>query len=150
MRIALAALASLAFAAPALADQAPPGQALSPEIVPGAGLSGVAGVRAARFRVVHAFGTTSAGTFRVDFAAGPGAKIVLRRGSAPVFRALRFTSMRWAAKSVLMQGVGIAGGTRVHFSALAVDGSPRDVFRISWQHRAALGGVLSTGVVVIH
>lgn len=150
MRLALVAVAALILAVPALADQAPPGQALSPEIVPGAGLSGVAGVRAARFRVVHAFGTTSAGTFRVDFAAGPGAKIVLLRGSAPVFRALRFTSMRWAATSVLMQGVGIADGARVRFSALAVDGGTRDVFRISWQHRAALGGVLSSGAVVIH
>jgi hypothetical protein len=151
MRLVLVALAALVLAAPALADQQPPqGQALSPEIVPGAGLSGIAGVRAARFRVVHAAGVVPAATFRIDFAAGPGNKIVLRRGSTEIFRALRFTSMRWAAKSVLMQGIGIAGGTRVRFTALAVDGGSRDVFRIAWQHRAALGGVLSSGAVVIH
>ncbi|HEY2543508.1 MAG TPA: hypothetical protein VGH92_10710 [Gaiellaceae bacterium] len=150
MRFALVAVAALALAAPALADQAPQGQALSPPVVPGAGLSGVAGVRAARFRVVQAFGTTTAGVFRVDFAAGPGNKIVLHRGSTPVFRAVRFTSMRWAAKSVLMQGIGVANGVRVRFTALAVDGGSRDVFKITWQHRAALGGVLSSGAVVIH
>ncbi|HEX5246134.1 MAG TPA: hypothetical protein VFW41_03285 [Gaiellaceae bacterium] len=151
MRLALAAVAALIVAAPALADQQPPqGQALSPEIVPGAGLSGVAGVRAARFRFVRAAGVVPTATFRIDFAAGPGAKIVLHRGSTQLFRALSFTSMRWAAKSVLMQGVGVADGARVRFSALAVDGGARDVFRISWQHRATLGGVLSSGAVVIH
>ena len=150
MRFALIAVAALLFAAPAVADQSPQGQALSPEIVPGAGLSGVAGVRATRFRIVHAAGVVPAGAFRVDFAAGPGNKIVLRRGSTPVFRALRFTSMRWAARSVLMQGIGIANGVRVHFSALAVDGGTRDVFRVAWQHRASLGGLLSSGAVVIH
>jgi hypothetical protein len=150
MRLALVALAALALAAPAFADQSPQGQALSPQIVPGAGLSGVAGVRASRFRVVHAFGVTSAGTVRVDFAAGPGNKIVLRRGSTPVFRAVRFTSMRWTASSVLMQGIGVAGGIRVRFTALAVDGGARDVFKVAWRHRAALGGVLSSGAVVIH
>jgi hypothetical protein len=149
MRLALVVAAGLALAAPALADQ-PSGQALSPPVVPGAGLSGVAGVRAARFRVVHAVGTTAAGTFRVDFAAGPGSKIVLRRGATPVFRALRFTSMQWSARSVLMRGIGVAAGSRVRFTALAVDGGRRDVFRVAWQHRAALGGVLSSGTIVIH
>ena len=148
MRFVLVALAALASAAPALADKQPP-QPLSPEVVPGAGMSGVAGVRAARLRVVHAFGTVAAGTFRIDFRAGPGGKIVLRRGSTPVFRSVRFTSMRWAEHSVLIQGIGLAGGVRVRFTALAVDGA-RDVFRVSWQHRAALGGTLSSGAVVIH
>src|SRR5581483_7969743 len=98
MRLVLVALAAFVLAAPALADQTPPqGQPLSPPVVPGAGLSGVAGVRASRFRVVHAAGVVPAGTFRIDFAAGPGNKVVLRRGSTQVFRALRFTSMRWAA-----------------------------------------------------
>ena len=35
-----------------------------------------------------------------------------------------------------MSGVGIAAGERVHFTALAVDGMRRDVFRIGWAHRA--------------
>ena len=102
MRVALIAVAALAVAAPALADQLPTppqGQALSPEIVPGAGLSGVAGVRATRYRFVRAAGVTTAGSFRLDLRAGPGNKIVLTRDGAPVFRALRFTSMRWAAPS---------------------------------------------------
>jgi hypothetical protein len=150
MRLALVVAAALALAGAALADQQPPGQALSPQVVPGAGLSGVAGVRAARFRYVHASGITAAGTFRIDFAAGPGGKLVLVRRGAHVFRALRFTSMRWAARSVSMSGVGLAGGVRVHFAALAVDGGARDVFRIAWRHRAAMGGVLSHGAVVIH
>jgi len=152
MRLALVVAAALALAAPAFADQPapPPGQSLSPEIVPGAGLSGVAGVRAARYRFVRAAGVTSAGSFRVDFAAGPGNKIVLVQAGTPVFRALRFTSMRWASHSVLMSGVGIAAGERVHFTALAVDGLRRDVFRIGWAHRAGLGGALSHGAIVIH
>src|SRR5438128_500049 len=83
----LVVAAALALAAPASADQqpSPPGQSLSPEVVPGAGLSGVAGVRAARYRFVHAAGVTSAGSFRIDFAAGPGNKIVLVRSGMPVF-----------------------------------------------------------------
>jgi hypothetical protein len=149
MRIAFV-VAALALAAPAaLADTQPP-QALSPTVVPGAGLSGIAGVRAARFRHVDAAGITAAGRFRIDFAAGPGRKLVLTRHGAPVFRALRFTSMRWAARSVSISGFGLAGGVRVHFVALAVDGGARDVFKIGWLHRATLGGVLSHGAVVIH
>ncbi|HUZ99429.1 MAG TPA: hypothetical protein VMU74_08725 [Gaiellaceae bacterium] len=151
MRLALVVVAALALAAPALADQQPPpGQELSPEVVPGAGLSGVAGIRAVRYRFVHALGVTPAGSFRVDFAAGPGNKIVLVRGGTPVFRALRFTSMRWASRSVLISGIGLASGNRVHFTALAVDGGRRDVFRLDWSHGAWLGGVLIHGAVVIH
>ena len=151
MRLALVVAAALALAAPAFADQPPPsGQPLPPEIVPGAGLSGVAGVRIARYRVVHAAGVTPAGSFRVDFAAGPGNKIVLSRAGTTVFRALRFTSMRWASSSVLMSGIGITAGKRVHFTALAVDGGRRDVFKLAWAHRAGLGGPLSRGAIVIH
>jgi len=152
MRLALVVAAVLVFAAPAFADQpAPPqGQPLPPETVPGAGLSGVAGVRAARYRTVHAAGMVAAGRFRIDFAAGPGAKVVLGSGGATVFRALRITSMRWTANAVSMTGIGIVSGERVHFTALAVDGVGRDVFRVDWKHRAALGGPLLRGTVVIH
>ena len=150
MRIALVVAAALALAVPAALADAQPPQALSPTVVPGAGLSGIAGVRAARFHHVHAAGITAAGTFRIDFAAGPGSKLVLVRHGAPVFRALRFTSMSWAARSVSISGIGLAGGVRVHFVALAVDGGARDVFRLDWLHRATLGGVLSHGAVVIH
>jgi len=152
MRLALVLAAALAFAAPAFADQPapPPGQTLAPEVVPGAGLSGVAGVRAVRYRFVHALGVTPAGSFRVDFAAGPGNKIVLVHAGTPIFRALRFTSMRWASRSVLMSGIGLVAGKRVHFTALAVDGGRRDVFRLDWDHRALLGGALLHGAVVIH
>ena len=146
----LAGLCALALAAPALADQAPPGQALSPEIVSGAGLSGVAGVHAARYRVVHALGITSAGSFRVDFGAGPGNKLVLVRRGVPLFRALRFTSMRWTAHAVLIAGVGVAGSAQVRFHALVVDGGRRDVFKIGWGRRASVGGPLSHGAIVIH
>jgi opacity protein-like surface antigen len=149
MRIALVVASALALAAPAAFADAQPPQALSPPVVAGAGLTGIAGVRAARYRHVHAAGITAAGTFRIDFAAGPGRKLVLVHHGAPVFRALRFTSMRWAARSVSISGIGLAGGVRVHFVALAVDGA-RDVFRIDWLHRATLGGVLSHGAVVIH
>jgi hypothetical protein len=151
MRIALVLAAALALAAPAFADQAPPqGQPLSPPVVPGAGLSGVQGVRATRLRYVRASGVTTAGAFRIDFRAGPGNKIVLARRGAPVFRAFRFTSMRWTNNSVSMKGIGFADGTRVHFTALAVDNGARDVFRIDWSHGATLGGLLSQGAVVIH
>jgi hypothetical protein len=155
MRLALVVAAALALAAPALAaapplPPVPQGQALSPEVVPGAGLSGVAGVRAAHYRHVRAAGVTAAGAFRVDFGAGPGHKIVLARNGAPVFRALRFTSMRWAARAVVMSGIGLAAGMRVHFTALAVDNGKRGVFRLDWSHRAGLGGALLQGAVVIH
>ena len=149
--ILLAGICALAPAAPALADQAPPpGQALSPEVVLGAGLSGVAGVKAARYRVVSALGITSAGSFRVDFGAGPGNKLVLVRRGVPLFRALRFTSMRWTARAVLIAGVGVAGGAQVRFHALVVDGGRRDVFKIDWGRRASVGGPLSHGSIVIH
>lgn len=152
MRLALVVVAVLALAAPAFAAKSPPpqGQALAPQTVPGAGLSGVAGVRAARYRTVHASGVVAAGRFHIDFAAGPGAKVVLGSGGATVFRALRFTSMRWTANAVAMTGIGIVSGERVHFTALAVDGTKRDVFRIDWKHHAALGGPLLQGAVVIH
>lgn len=153
MRLVLVVVAALALglAVPALADQPPPpGQALSPEVVPGAGLSGVAGIRAVRYRFVRALGVTPAGSFRVDFAAGPGNKIVLVRGGTPVFRALRLTSMRWASRAVLISGIGLASGNRVRFTALAVDGGGRDVFRLDWSHGAGLGGALTHGAVVIH
>ena len=149
MRLALVVAAALALAAPAFADQPAPPQQLSPPVVPGAGLAGVQGVRFARLRYVRASGITAAGAFRVDFRAGPGSKIVFLRRGVPVFRALRFTSMRWTNDSVSMRGIGLAAGSRVHFAALAVDGT-RDVFRLSWQHRATLGGALLHGAVVIH
>ena len=149
--ILLAGICALAPAAPALADQAPPpGQALSPEVVLGAGLSGVAGVKAARYRVVSALGITSAGSFRVDFGAGPGNKLVLVRHGVLLFRALRFTSMRWAARAVVIAGVGVAGGAQVRFHALVVDGGRRDVFKLAWGGRASVGGPLSHGSIVIH
>lgn len=152
MRLVLVLAAALALAAPAFADQPapPPSQPLSPPVVPGAGLAGVQGVRFARLRYVRASGVTAAGAFRVDFRAGPGNKIVFVRRGAPVFRAFRFTSMRWTNNSVSMKGIGLAAGVRVHFAALAVDDGTRDVFRLSWQHRATLGGALLHGAVVIH
>jgi hypothetical protein len=107
-------------------------------------------VKAARYRVVHALGITAAGSFRVDFGAGPGSKVVLVRHGSAIFRALRFTSMRWADRSVLIRGIGLANGRRVAFTVLAVDGGRRDVFRLDWRHRAALGGALLHGAVVIH
>jgi len=149
--VLLSAVSALVLAGTAAADQQPPaGQALSPELVPGAGLSGVAGIKATRYRTVRALGVTRAGSFRVDFAAGPGNKIVLVRRGAPVFRALRFTSMQWTATAVHVQGIGLANGRRVRFSAFAVDGGKRDVFEVDWQHHATLGGVLTHGSVVIH
>lgn len=151
MRLAIVALASLLIAAPALADQSPPqGQALSPQVVPGAGLAGVQGIRVTRFRIAHALGITSAGSVRLDLAAGPGNKLVLVRPNAVVFRALRFTSMVWADRSVLIKGIGEAQGIRVAFTALAVDGGRRDVLKLDWLHHASLGGVLRHGTVVIH
>ncbi len=151
MRITLIALVSLFIAAPAFADQAPPqGQALSPPVVPGAGLAGVQGIRITRFRIVHALGITAAGSVRLDFAAGPGNKLVVVRPDAVVFRALRFTSMVWADRSVLIKGIGEAAGKRVAFTALAVDGGRRDVLKVDWLHHASLGGVLLHGAVVIH
>jgi hypothetical protein len=147
--VLLTGVCALVFATAAAADKTPP-QALSPELVPGAGLTGVAGVHAVRFRVVHALGVTAAGSFRVNFGAGPGNKVVLVRRGTPVFRALRISSMRWAANAVRISGVGLVGRTRVAFTALAVDNGLRDVFRLDWAHHASLGGLLTHGSIVIH
>ncbi|MCW2977307.1 MAG: hypothetical protein JWM06_2588, partial [Actinomycetia bacterium] len=63
------ALAAAGPGASAPRDNLPPapeGQALSPEIVPGAGLTGVAGAQATIRHVVRGQGLTGAARFRVD------------------------------------------------------------------------------------
>lgn len=129
----------------------PEGQALAPEVVPGAGLSGVAGVQAARFRTLRAAGTLAqAARFRLELGAGGTVSLVYVQPGVATFRALRLDSIRWAANAAKLDGLGILNGKRVRFSAVVVDnGAAGDVFRIAWLHRASLGGALLRGSVVV-
>jgi hypothetical protein len=137
---------------------APPGQALPPEIVPGAGLGGVAGTSTARHRVVRAHGVVrgrgGAGSvvFQLDLSRGPGNKLVVQDVLHGVrFHSLRLASIRFGDHSARIAGVGVLDGARVPFVAVAIDNGARgDVFRIAWRHRASLGGVLVSGNVLVH
>ena len=116
---------------------------------PGAGLSGVAGVARRGTASSDALGITPAGSFRVDFGAGPGSKLVLvRRRAALPGAPVHVDAL--GRRAVLIAGVGVAGGAQVRFHALVVDGGKRDVFKLDWGRRASVGGPLSHGAIVIH
>lgn len=141
----LAALALL-LAAPAAADTGGPDYtALAPELVPGAGLNGVAGathtiVRLATGRGLVRGGAFTIGNRRVTFTSGR----------------LRFTSLTgvhalFGLNAVKLHGVGLLNGRRVLFTAVGVHNAlPEvDVFRIAWDHGATHGGVVTSGSVFI-
>jgi hypothetical protein len=139
------ALGALALAAPAFGADGPPGQALSPEIVPGAGLSGVAG---ASYTIVrHAAGQGLVGT--ASFRLTPGR--VDYRAAGIRFRSLKVGTVVFGLNAVKLHGTGLLDGRRVSFTAVGVHNAKPgiDVFRLAWNHGAAVGGIVTSGSVFI-
>jgi hypothetical protein len=148
-----AACLALAAAAPAAAaprdesPQAPAGQALSPEVVPGAGLAGVAGTQITILHIVRGTGFTGAARFSVNTGnvlyADPARRIS--------FRSLKVGSVRFIDNTATIRGIGLLNHRRVPFTALGVHNALPgvDVFRISWNHGAALGGRVVRGSLFI-
>jgi hypothetical protein len=154
-----AACLALAVAAPAVAGPRdtpptpPQGQALSPEVVPGAGLSGVAGAQATIRRVVRGQGLTSAGMarFRIDLSR-PSAKLSYVDASQKLaFSSLSVASVRFGQNAATFKGIGLVNHRRVPFTVVAVHNALPgvDVFRIAWSHGASLGGRVVSGSVFI-
>jgi hypothetical protein len=148
-----AACLALAAAAPAAAaprddvPQAPEGQALSPEVVPGAGLTGVAGVQATIVHVIRGTGLTGAATFQVN-----RSKVLYADPIRNItFTSLRIGSVRFVDNTATLRGVGLVNHRRVAFTAVGIHNQLPgiDVFRISWNHGAGLGGRVARGSVFI-
>jgi hypothetical protein len=145
--------AGTALAAPS--DATPPvpeGQALSPEIVPGAGLSGVAGVQTTIHHLVIGTGATAAGAFRIDIGRGTSAKVAYAdplRGLR--FQALQVGSIRFVENTATLRGIGLLNDRRVGFVVVAVHNATPgvDTFRIAWQHGSTHGGRVVSGSVFI-
>jgi hypothetical protein len=143
-----AACLALAAAAPAAADtQAPAGQALYPETVPGAGLSGVEGAQATIRHTVRGTGFTGAALFRVNL----GTVQYLDPIHKITFTSLRIGSVRFVDNKATLQGIGLLNHRRVPFTAVGVHNELPgiDVFRISWNHGAGLGGRVVRGSLFI-
>jgi hypothetical protein len=152
-----AACLVLAAAAPAAAaprDTLPPvpeGQALSPEIVPGAGLTGVAGAQATIRHVVRGQGFTGSALFRIDLGR-PAAKVLYVDAARRVtFRSVSLGSVRFVDNTATLKGVGMLNHRRVPFTAVAVHNQLPgvDVFRIAWSHGADHGGRVVRGSLFI-
>jgi hypothetical protein len=143
-----AACLALAAAAPAAADtQVPAGQALYPETVPGAGLSGVEGAQATIRHTVRGTGFTGAALFRVNL----GTVQYLDPIRKITFTSLRIGSVRFVDNKATLQGIGLLNHRRVPFTAVGVHNELPgiDVFRISWNHGAGLGGRVVRGSLFI-
>jgi len=135
-----AAAGALALTAPAFAGGTQ-GQALSPEIVPGAGLSGVAGASHTIVRELTGSGVAAGTAFRLT-------PTTVRFGA---FRSLKIRTVLFGQNAVKLRGTGIVAGRRVSFTAVGVHNAlPEvDVFRIAWNHGASFGGVVTSGSVFI-
>jgi hypothetical protein len=148
-----AACLALAAAAPAAAaprdesPQAPAGQALYPETVPGAGLTGVAGEQATIRHTVRGTGLAGRALFRIDTV-----KVLYVDSIRKLtFTSLKIGSVLFVDNKVTLRGVGLLNHRRVPFTAVGVHNELPgvDVFRISWNHGAGLGGRVVTGSVFI-
>jgi hypothetical protein len=153
--VACLALAAAAPAAAAPRDdttpQAPAGQALYPEVVPGAGLSGVAGAEATIRHTVRGSGFTGAALFRIDLSR-PAAKVLYMDPIRKIrFSSLDVASVRFVDNKATLQGVGLLNHRRVQFTAVGVHNELPgvDFFRISWNHGAGLGGRVVSGSLFI-
>jgi hypothetical protein len=157
-----AACLALAVAAPAVAARTgatpgdteptptpPQGQALSPEIVPGAGLTGVAGAQAAIRRIVLGKGLTDSGAARFSIDLGKVSYVDATRNVA--FSSLKLASVRFGQNTATLKGIGLVNERRVPFTVVAVHNALPgiDVFRIAWSHGASLGGRVVVGSVFI-
>lgn len=137
--LAASVLAALAVAAPAAAD--PGYTALYPETVPGAGLAGVAGATHTIVRLAAGHGTVGAVAFSLS-------KTHVAFGA---FRSTHVRSLEFGLNAVKLRGLGVVDGRVVSFTAIGVHNAlPEvDVFRISWNHGAALGGRVTSGSVFV-
>jgi hypothetical protein len=151
-----AACLALAVAAPAVAAPrdtplpAPPqGQALSPELVPGAGLTGVAGAQATIRRIVRGTGLTDSGAAR--FRIAPGRVSYVDPTRNVVFSSLKLASVRFGQNTATLKGIGLLNHRRVPFTVVAVHNALPgvDVLHIAWSHGASLGGRVVAGSVFI-
>lgn len=145
--LALAAAAPVAAAPRDTASDR--GQALAPEVVPGAGLSGVAGAQATIRHTVHGTGFTGAGTalFRVDL----GKVVYIDPARRLRFTSLSVGSARFVENSATLRGIGLLNHRRVAFTAVGVHNELPgiDVFRISWNHGAGHGGRVVRGSLFV-
>jgi hypothetical protein len=148
--LALAATAPAA-AAPRDDAQAPAGEALYPETVPGAGLTGVAGARASIRHVARGTGFTGAAAFRVDVSQAAGKVSYADPVRKISFTSLSIGSVRFVDNTATLRGVGLVNHRRVAFTAVGVHNQLPgiDVFRISWNHGAGLGGRIVRGSLFI-
>lgn len=139
------AAAALALAAPAFGAGGPPGQALSPELVPGAGLNGVAGVSYTIVRHAAGSGLVGSAAFRLT----PG-RVDYRLGSVQ-FRSVKVQKVLFGLNAVKLRGTGLVDGRRVSFTAVGVHNARpgTDVFRLAWNHGAAVGGIVTNGSVFV-
>ena len=143
-----AACLALAAAAPAAADT---GQALYPETVPGAGLSGVAGAQATIRHTVRGTGFTGAALFRIDLSRPAGKVLFVDPIRKITFTSLTVASVRFVDNKATLQGVGLLNHRRVPFTAVGVHNELPgiDLFRISWNHGVGLGGRVVHGSLFI-
>lgn len=152
-----AACLALAVAAPAVAaprdaeptPTPPQGQALSPEIVPGAGLTGVAGAQATIRRIVLGKGLTESGAARFSIDLGKVSYVDVTRNVA--FSSLTLASVRFGQNTATLKGIGLLNHRRVPFTVVAVHNALPgvDVLHIAWSHGASLGGRVVEGSIFI-
>jgi hypothetical protein len=143
--VVASALGALVLAAPAFGGGGPPGQALSPELVPGAGLHGVAGASHTISRRLAGSGLVGAAAFRLT-------PVRVAYGLAGLqFRSVEVQRVVFGLNAVRLRGIGSVGGRRVAFTAVGVHNARPgvDVFRLSWNHGAAVGGIVTGGSVFI-
>jgi hypothetical protein len=149
---ACVALAAAAPAAAAPRDDFPPapqGQALYPETVAGAGLTGVAGTQATVHHVVIGKGTIGAALFRINV--GQGNSVVYVDSTRKLrFHSLRITAVDFVDNTAKLRGIGLLNDRKVTFSVFAVHNAQPgiDVFHISWLHGASLGGRVHGSVFI--
>jgi hypothetical protein len=93
---------------------------------------------------------TTAARFTVNLKAGPGHKVTYTdRATGLSFRSLDLASVVFTRNAVKITGVGLVGGKRVHFTAIATDHNKTgvDAFKIAWDHKASHGGNVTAGNV---
>ena len=149
--LALAVAGPAAAAPRGTASEPPQGQALYPETVPGAGLSGVAGAQATIRHIVSGHGFTGAASFRIDLRRPAAGLRYVDPTRQIAFRSLEFGSVRFVENTATLRGVGIVNHRRVPFTAFAAHNALAgvDVFRIAWSHGAGHGGRVVRGSVFI-
>ncbi len=115
--------------------------------MPGAGLSGVEGAQATIRHIVRGTGFTGAALFRMNLG---------KVQYIDPIRKLRFTSLKvgsvqFVENKATLHGVGLLNHRRVAFTAVGVHNELPgiDVFRISWNHGAGLGGRVLNGSLFI-